>query len=390
MKWRGSSRRRDRPLVRAQTLSDVSVSPHPRGAARDIRRQRHSAGTFGRHLDRFLALELERATRPPPPRRSRERRPEIDPCRRRARVSRCGRTPCHSRALLCKVAPIPRHLGGLRAAQGSPGVVENETSPGRSRPGKLQHFHVKDRLSLDFEKPSTITRPSGPERDTFSWKVEIEVGDAHRARLSRRIRPHNFCGVGRRLARSDLVDNVHAFHHSANDRVFAVSSGCGTNMMKNWLLALSGLSARAAPTVPRRNGTDVNSAFTLREGWIRPRLFPGIAALSHEVGDHAVESQPVVKALARQSARCVRRISERGRGEADLDRAAARKVKEPVIRGVSQRLQPAREGSAPEQQQAALRQRVARQGAPRRATYRTYLSPEFRSWTFWIKRLVRL
>ena len=102
-------------------------------------------------------------------------------------------------------------------------------------------------------------------------------------------------------------------------------------MMKNWLLALSGLSARAAPTVPRRNGTRRKLRFHVRKGGSALAGSLGIAALSHEVGDHAVESQSVVKALARQSTDAFDKFRSKVGAKHDLDRAAARQVEEPVI-----------------------------------------------------------
>ena len=69
-------------------------------------------------------------------------------------------------------------------------------------------------------------------------------------------------------------------------------------MMKNWLLAVSGLSVRAAPTVPRRNGSELNSAF--RSGSVDPPSpVPfGSPPCAMKPGIDAVEVQPVVEALA--------------------------------------------------------------------------------------------
>ena len=70
--------------------------------------------------------------------------------------------------------------------------------------------------------------------------------------------------------------------------------------MKNWLLALSGCSARAARD--RSAQERHRGEFGLEVGQVGAALAGplGIAALGHEAGDHAVEGQPVVKALADQ------------------------------------------------------------------------------------------
>ena len=66
--------------------------------------------------------------------------------------------------------------------------------------------------------------------------------------------------------------------------------------MKNWLSALLGFCARAAPTVPRMNGTFENSASSLVPGPTHAgaRRVPG---LGHEAVDHAVEDDPVIESL---------------------------------------------------------------------------------------------
>ena len=70
--------------------------------------------------------------------------------------------------------------------------------------------------------------------------------------------------------------------------------------MKNWLLALLGSEVRAMPSVPRTNGSFENSAG--RSGLSEPPRAGagGIAGLRHEPGDHPVEDDPVVEALAGQ------------------------------------------------------------------------------------------
>ena len=80
-----------------------------------------------------------------------------------------------------------------------------------------------------------------------------------------------------------------------NDGVMAFEIGLGTNMMKNWLFALSGDStARAAdPSAQERH----RGEFGLEVGKSEPPSpVPWIAALGHEAGNHPVERQPVVEA----------------------------------------------------------------------------------------------
>ena len=69
-------------------------------------------------------------------------------------------------------------------------------------------------------------------------------------------------------------------------------------MMKNWLLALLGSSARAIDATPRMCGRSLNSAW--RSGSCEPPspVPLRIAALGHEARNHAVEGKPVVEALA--------------------------------------------------------------------------------------------
>ena len=66
--------------------------------------------------------------------------------------------------------------------------------------------------------------------------------------------------------------------------------------MKNWLLALSGLCARAIETAPRLCGSAENSALMFGQVGAVIAGAGRVAALGHEAGDHAVEGNVVIKA----------------------------------------------------------------------------------------------
>ena len=76
-------------------------------------------------------------------------------------------------------------------------------------------------------------------------------------------------------------------------------NGAGAKQMKNWLSALSGLCARAMPTVPRRKCAWLNSAWSF---WPEPPVpVPvGSPVCAMKPGDDAVEDDAVVEAPPHQ------------------------------------------------------------------------------------------
>src|SRR3989337_610407 len=90
--------------------------------------------------------------------------------------------------------------------------------------------------------------------------------------------------------------------------------------MKNWLPPLFGSLARAKPTVPRSNGTSLNSAGRGVAGGAGARA-RRVTTLSDEAGKHAVERHAVIVALAREEDERVHRLQRDVRPQLNLERA---------------------------------------------------------------------
>ena len=135
-------------------------------------------------------------------------------------------------------------------------------------------------------------------------------------------------------------------------------------MMKNWLFALSGLvrARRAERAAQERHGGELR----LEVGQVGSALARalGIAALGHEAGNHAMESQPVVKAAADQGLDALDMMRREVGPQHDLDRAAVRQIEEQVVRRIGRnfgRRDDARHGGGAGAGAAAISERHERQ-----------------------------
>ena len=145
--------------------------------------------------------------------------------------------------------------------------------------------------------------------------------------------------------------------HPAEHRVIAVEARIGREHDEELAVgAVRTVSARAAPTVPRRNGM---RELGLQVGQVGAALAGslGIAALGHEAGDHAVEGQPVVEAAAHQRLDPLDMMRREVRPQLDHDRAAVRQL---------ERSAGSRDWRRPPARRDDARQRGRRQPAPAR------------------------
>ncbi|GLU24661.1 hypothetical protein SLE2022_405690 [Rubroshorea leprosula] len=118
--------------------------------------------------------------------------------------------------------------------------------------------------------------------------------------VRRHLRLHDLAGRARRLALGQRVDMLHARHDLAPHRVLVVEEGGVVEADEE--LAVG--RVRIAGARHRADAADVRlpGELGLEVGLLRSRHAGArrIAALRHKTGDHAVEDDAVVEALARQ------------------------------------------------------------------------------------------
>ena len=213
-----------------------------------------------------------------------------------------------SRTPRSRQAVAARPAAAARRRAGEPGAARSGRAEGRSRKGRralrpqrwasLARTRLR-RGSRRGLRRSRIGRAAGPRRRQRRRRPGRLAASLRSWRRHRGHGADDLRRLGRRLAALDRVDRRPCPRSRGRSRcIYGRAPNVGPNMMKNWLLALFG-SVGARPSTPRRAVRQVVE-FGLQVGKVRSALAGalGIAALGHEAGDHAVEDEAVVEALA--------------------------------------------------------------------------------------------
>src|SRR5438309_3649944 len=119
-----------------------------------------------------------------------------------------------------------------------------------------------------------------------------------KAALAAEVRLYDFRRLVRRFTGSDRVNRIHPADHTADHRVIVVELRMrGEHDEELAVRAILAARPRCADAAAKeRHGGELG----LEVGQVRPALARSlrVAALRHEAGDHAVEVEAVVEALA--------------------------------------------------------------------------------------------